>query len=55
MAWKRRTTCQQCDRRLSTTDRRLGTICSPCVHGNRKSGALYDRTPEPQLNDNNDN
>lgn len=31
MAWALKTTCQQCDKRLSKTDRALGPVCSTCV------------------------
>lgn len=35
MAWTVRTTCQQCGGKLSAADRKLGTICTPCVRGNK--------------------
>lgn len=35
MAWKLRTTCQQCSKKLSKKDRALGPVCSPCVERNK--------------------
>ncbi len=34
MAWQLRTTCQQCSRKLNATDRKAGTVCTPCVKKN---------------------
>jgi hypothetical protein len=35
MAWKLRTTCQQCNRKLNADDRKLGTVCAKCAHDNK--------------------
>lgn len=51
MAWIKNPNCAQCRRPLSARDKARGTVCTPCVTGNRKSDALYDNQPDPGYTD----
>ena len=49
MAWQKRTTCQQCEKKLAPTERRLGTLCDRCVKHN--GGKVWDNS-HTEENDN---
>lgn len=49
MAWQPRTTCQQCEKKLSARDRALGTICTKCVAGNK--GRVWGKDSDDDYTD----